>query len=278
MVYKRLLKDNLIILKKDKSEFRSSYNEDEKENIANIYKGNKNFELFNGKNVRLENVYDNDNSSVLILTEIRFYDFISTNMLYINYDKWIEQIPREQISLLDKGMKYIKEDQCPIDFDDIISRKYISNMLAVSVLISDRNDNYMFVRRNSRVAISSDMMSVSVTGSLDDTDFRSTNPILSCVIRETKEELGIDVKEDMIKLRMLVAGEKKLQPIVLCDVVYSMNFENIVRKIYTRNSFKHENSEIFIVKKKDIKNVIEQFQLTEAALEHVRINMDGEYK
>lgn len=272
MVFKKKIDDKFMVIKKNISSFQLPYDSKEKEYIANIYKGNREIDLFNGINVRLENIYDDEENTIFVISKIEFFDFIATNMLFINHEKWKNGASIERMNILNKGVKKLNEDGWPNDFFDIISRNYISNILAVSVLIRDKEENYLLVKRNYNVAISRGMMSVSVTGSLDGEDYDEINPIISCVVRETKEELGLILENNQVHVNMIVAGEKKLQPIVLCDVVVEQNLHHFVENI-NMDRFLKENIEFVIVKKNKLSCILNEYTFTEAASEHIQLNI-----
>ena len=272
MVFERDLKGRLLITKAEHSSFSSPYNEKEKQLIAEIFRGNRKIDLFNGENVRLEAVRSKGNSTELILSRARFFDFISSNMLLLNYEKWLPHTAEAEKQLIEREKRLFDADGSPTCFDDILRRTYLSNILAVSVMLSDQEGNYLLTRRNASVAISSEMMSVAVTGSLDDTDFQQYNPVTSCVIRETLEELGLTLDESSITVKKIVAGEKKLQPILLCDAVVPGSLIDVKTVIENGQSYTAENSELIVVTKNRLPKLLRECRFTEAAMKHIELH------
>lgn len=272
MTLKKEIKKNVKVIKNDSSKFNCPYSEEEKQVISNIFKGNRNVELFNGINVRLDGVINLNDISELYVSKTSFFDLISTNLLLFNYKKWINIVDDKDKKLIEREKELFDADGKPKNIDDLLTRNYLSNAMAVSVLIFDNNNNYLFAKRNGNVAISANIASVSVTGAIDDVDYLNDNPITSCVKRESFEELGLHISDEQISLRMIVAGEKKLQPIVLCDVLIDENLNDEIVKIMNSITFNNENSNLVVIKKPELLGFVNSNEFTEAAIEHVKLH------
>jgi len=269
MVYERNIKEKVIFDRLEKTSYESVYDDEEKTIIADIFKGNRNIELYNGICVRLDSIFDNNESTIFRLSKIKFYDLICSNLLFNNYDAWYERVDAKGKELLERGIREYLDNGTPKSLDDLIAHKYFSNILAVSVMILDENGRSLTIERNDNVAISSGFISTSVTGSLDDDDFVSENPFVNCAVREIKEELGFDITEQQISIIKIVAGKQKLQPIILLDVCVGEDLNTIVKKIYSFTDFKLENKAIRIVEKSELGALIDKGNMTEAARAHL---------
>jgi len=272
MTLKKELNNDIRIKKSNTSLFRSPYSEEEKEAIARFFKGNREIDLFNGINVRLEEMAELDRATELTVSITSFFDLLSTNILLLNYDKWVSSADTTMRELISKEKKLFDRDGEPNSLEDIISRNYLSNAMAVSVLIFDSKGNYLFTKRNNKVAISSNMASVSTTGAIDGEDYCCDNPILECARREVKEELEVEIQSNQIEIREIVAGKSKMQPIVLCDVQID-DVVMAVEIIKQRSCFITEHSEICVVKKENLKQFLQDNSFTEAATEHIMLHL-----
>ena len=146
---------------------------------------------FNGSAVRLESIELDENSSItLSLSELDFYSFLTSNLLV------------EGIEINSKTLEnYLT---CP----------YLANILAVSVLVYD-SESVLLAERSSQVALNPGKMGVSVTGGLTSKDLSSEDCLVSAISSEVKEELGILVEEENIKISGLYISKDKLQPVII---------------------------------------------------------------
>lgn len=272
MTLKKEINGNTTIIKSYESEFKSPYCEKEKEIIIDIFRGNRNITIFNGINVRLDSIKEMHGSVELQLSKTFFYDLVTTNLLINNYDSWIEKADKKKANILAKEKNLFDRDGSPHSLEELLLRDYLSNAIAVSVLIYDEEGYYLFTTRNSSVAISSSIASVSATGAVDDYDFNTSNPIISCVKREVEEELGLVLEDDQVKIKMIVAGEKKLQPIVLCDVKVKESISDIVKILHENGKYLSENLSLNIVPRDELSSFLKHNELTEAATEHVLLH------
>lgn len=249
--------NNITIKKSNTTEFISPYSEKEKEAILNCLIDEK-ANITNEINIRLDSIDELDEKIELQLSRTSFYDLLTTN-LSVNCN----------IQTTDKVKNLFTKDGQPKTIENLLSRNYLSNALAVSVLIRDKNGYYLFSKRNSKVAISPNITSVSVTGAVNDKDFEKQNPILSCVKRETYEELGLILTDEQINIKMIVAGEKKLQPVVLCDVIIQNDLTEITKKANDNKKYLEENTRLSIVPSGELLQFLKCNKMTEAAIEHV---------
>ena len=238
-----------------KTLFENILNQDEIDEVIALYSKGK--VLYNDKAVRLDNVILGDNI-ILELSLVNFFDFLSSNMINMNIDILKERNER-LISKIAVGIKF----QDINNYRDVITNKHLANIVAVSVLVRDKEGKYGFVQRSNTVAIGSNLMSVTCTGSLDADDFKSDNPIINCVKRELHEELNII--PDVIKIDSIVISKTKLQPIVVVDCYIDDTFNNCINKIKSAADYNLEITKFYAVPQDKLNQFIINEKLTDAA-------------
>lgn len=271
MVYKFDLRDTEFLHNKE-TNYHSIFTREERDTVVNIYSRGTNMELYDGCSIRLDSISKDNDKTTLAISKVSFYDFIATNVLLEKYDIILKKCSSKyEEELVTRLKNRIDEDEVIECIDLILSRNYLSNVLAISIVLEDREGNVLLVKRGANVAVASNIVGVSVTGVIDESDYEAKNPFLNCALREIKEELGIEVAVDDVCIHSLVAGTKRLQPVVLCNVVYDGLLSDILSKLHKTDDFYKENKQAMILTKEELKKSIDSFVLTEAGEEHLRI-------
>ena len=173
--------------------------------------------LFNGGTVRLNGIHTTpSNSMVLEIYPLTYFDSLTTNMLYGNYKNKLSQLDltKQEDAWIHQIVSNINESNIS-SVEDILSNTHLANTLGVSVLVKDITGRYCMVLRNKDLAVGAGLLSVTVTGAIDGTDYKNEDPIISCAQRELKEELGLE--DCTLTPRYIAFSKNKLQPICIID-------------------------------------------------------------
>lgn len=262
MVYK-LNAYNQQYKKLNQTTYKSFFNADDQKTLIGLIERISNKKFINDPAVRLEGCIQSSESTTLTLSKTHFYDFLISNYLKYNFDKFARYADEKENSLLMKFKQQI-DSYTFVDFQSILKNDYLSNILAVSVLIIDKNSNVLLVKRNHSVGISNGFISTSATGSVDMEDFNSDDPILNCAKRETKEELNYELQD--LELISLVCGYNKIQPIALVNA-YVNDVDEIISNV--GDGFSLENDTIISMKSTELINILNNNNMTEACNEHL---------
>lgn len=268
MIYEKEI-INYVCVHSDRIAYHSLFDEQEKNLLVDLIKKVFNRNFANEKSVRLDGIDYNSNMKISI-SLLEFYDFLVTNFAVLNMDKLLNNANLVERALLLR-LKDAIDNAAIKEFDDICKHQFLSNIIAVSCLVKDKKGRVLLTRRNNNVGIANGFLSVSVTGSVDFFDFQSEDPFLACCEREIEEELGLSLGADSdIKLKKIVCGEKKLQPIALIDVIVD-DIQLVVESLKKCQGFCEENSQYYICEFKEIKTMLEsgQYNVTEAGLAHL---------
>lgn len=260
-VYIYKIKEQPSIIRLKKSKFQNILNKNERDRIVKLYSKDK--IMYNNPVVRLDNILEYPHLT-LELSLIEFFDFISSNMINMNIDKFKKDCisSSKDVELLSKISMSIASDKIK-SYKDIIDNSYLANIIAVSVLVEDKDGNLGFVKRGNKLAIGSGFLGVTCTGSLDNIDFFEDNPIISCVKRELKEELNII--PNGIEITNIIFSKTKLQPIFTVSCKIKERFADIINNIQNAVDYKIEIKNFYSVPKKYLKEFIKDEQLTDVA-------------
>lgn len=268
MVYEKQISEYECI-HNEKSNFKSIFNDEEKTILIELVKRVFNREFTNEKSVRLDAIEVKDKMKIKVsLSE--FYDFLSSNFIVLNLDKLMDYSNEVEKELLLRFKKILDNNKIKC-FDDIYNADFLSNIIAVSCVIIDKNGHFFLTRRNNNVGIANGYLSVSVTGSVDGEDYNKNDPFIACCSREIREELGFIIDECCdVKFKKFVCGEKKLQPIALIDVIVD-DIQKVINTLKSCEGFNEENSKYFICDRDEVKALIsnDQYNITEAGLAHL---------
>lgn len=247
--------------------FRNVYNEEE---IKQLVQTDRKKNLFNGDCVRLDSIQHNSFS----VSEVHFFDFLTTNLTYKPASKNLKTFRGEIHSLLlDKDYRThkllehrikarINSNGKPKTAEETLAINELANVITVSILLEDTDGNYLLVKRGNKVAISSGNFATTAAGSLTLDDLKETNPFIACGQRELKEELDLDVT---LEVTDVVISKQKLQPAVLLQGKVNTTFKNLKDRMIAAPDFKEENTALFSVPKSDIAVLVRHLQFTDVA-------------
>lgn len=273
-VYELKFKDNLVY-KKSKSNSVSYLEKDVVEKIIELWMGYKNGKVFNSTNIRLDNICVDEQRVILSIGYTYFYDFLVSNIIRQQFETfkcYIEDSEinegKELIKALENYYASIKDEYDSIQ--SLIKDGNMANAIAISVLVMDKNDNVMLVKRSNKVAIGKDLYSVTATGATDEKDYEDENPIKHCALRELSEELKFKIDINDLYVKAIVAGKKKMQPIAIVDAIVPFNLGDVKIEKDDAEDFEFEVDKVFICKREDIRKILEQQTFTEAGEYHLK--------
>lgn len=272
MTYNYTIKDSYVFKKTSKSSFESFYSEEVYNSLSRIFPSLFGKEFTNGYCVRLDHCNEVEGETILTISPIRFFDFLLTNFLYLNYHKVVTSVTGITKIQVEHFYQSLMIDPSVFSFEGIISKKQLSNLFAISCIITD-GVNFIITKRNGNVGISNHFYSTTVTGIIDDNDFRDDNPVLSCCRREIAEELGCDMPINCMNFKHIVCGDDKIQPIALVDVKVD-DIEKVVNCIKDNTGFWDESSGYCLCTKSDILQLLadENVHFTSAGRTHLEFN------
>lgn len=205
--------------------------------------------LFNGTCIRIDSLQNNH----AIISPVMFYDFFCCNIIAIhNRDPIVWPTMQQALA------PYGKMDSV----DKILSIKCLPNIIGVSTLLHDCNDDYLLVERNTAVSVGSGLFAATSSGSLDDSDLYSPNPIIGCGERELVEELNLRCN---LSIQGLVIPIQKMQPIALLTGQVFRPWRQLLPSLKQGIDFKKENSRVLIVPKSKLLSIISLYSFTDAA-------------
>ena len=251
--------------------YQSIYTDDEHEILVGCVKRIFGRDFTNEIAVRLDNLEEHDGNTIISISKVGFYDFLLTNFLALNKDRVIENVNGEEKQIAYKLYNIMNQEPEFNSVKSIVGSSYLSNILAVSCLMFDR-ERALITKRNGKVGISNDFISVSVTGSVDSTDFDANDPIKNACVREAFEELNFNIETDQLTVDRIVCGEKKTQPIAIVNCCVK-NVERIVDSLTNHKGFLDENKGYQLCSKDELKKLVNDgyVSLTEAARRHIEV-------
>lgn len=253
--------------KSTQSTFLPMLNQKNKEAIISFTKKTNN--LFNGNIVRLDSIkHSDDNVLQFDISMVTYYDSMTTNMLYHKYHDKLGQL--DDNKPVEKNIKSIINNISNMgisSFTEIINNPFLANPLAVSVMIRDIDNDYCMVRRKNNLAVGASLLSVTVTGGVDDVDYETENPIISCAKRELMEELFLQCND--LSLDYIAISKTKLQPIAIVNGKINDKWENITTNFARATDFSNEVNGFFIIHKEQLPAFIKNNKMTDAAYFHI---------
>lgn len=248
--------------------------------IIELFSLYKNANYFNSKVVRIEKIRNIKEKSEVEIALIDFYDFLLINIIlnqldnFVSYLKKIKQYDgiKDVMEALDRYRVQMRQIG---DFETLINRGTSSNALAVSVLLTDQQGNYLLTKRSKSVGIGEKLYSVTATGAVDENDYGQLDPIKNCVLRELREELNIHIKNEDLQIVSIVAGVQKLQPIAIVNGKIEGTFSELSCAMRKAEDFKHEVDKIYIGDKKTLVEILNKGKLTEAIEYHLKSAIEG---
>ena len=235
------------------------YTQQERDAIIQKYKTPN---LFNGSCVRLDRIV----GDVAYLSPVWFYDFLCCNIVgFHNKDPlaW---------SKLDLHLKkYGKLNS----FEKVLEVNELPNIIGVSTLLHDINNEYLLVERNTSVSVGSGLFACTSSGSLDVDDMQYDNPIVGCGLRELEEELNMRCQ---LYLTGLVIPVQKMQPIALLTGTIGVPFRQILPQMKQGIDFNKENTRVLLVPKEKLLPMISTYSFTDAAAYQIFTEAGGNKK
>ena len=241
--------------------FKNIYTEEEQKQLLAHSSGKK---LFNGDMVRLLKVDKN----VCYIQEIRYFDFLTTNLVYrpasskllapkdvlwhMIYDEEFRARNKLENRLKAKVAWYGKLKT----FDDVLNVQEFANAIAISIMLRDKDNNVLIVRRGGKNAISSGAFAVSATGSLIMKDLAEENPFVFDGCREV--EVQLVVKE-------IIIVKQKYQPVVLLEGKVDKSFKELKNHMKCAKDYNDENTSLYAVPSNKIRGVVRKYKFTDTS-------------
>lgn len=256
---------------KNKTEYVSVFNEKEKSRLMEIYSRDTN--IFNGVVIRLDKMELQGEMCTFYISKINYFDLLTSNILNYNPEKWFKKALNKDEEDFCNNMLVKIEDVAKNHFniENVISNINLSNVIAISVLIKDKNGNFGITKRSKALNISTSFFSTSVTGDVDEKDFETDDPLINCVRREVFEELGIKI--DKIKIRGIAISKTKLQPVILFDAEIDEEWEALIKNMTKAKDYNFEVEKFLITSSDKISNILDSEQFTDATKFHVYLNI-----
>lgn len=226
------------------------FTKEERDFIINKYR-TKN--LFNGDCVRLDSIEDGH----AFISASCFYDFLCCNIAGIHN--------RDSLAYSKLSQSIAKYGKLTT-FDKVLNVRELPNIIGVSTLLHDVNNDFLLVERNTSVSVGSGLFACTSSGSLDVDDMLLPNPITGCGERELKEELNLNVR---LFMEGLVMPIQKLQPIALLTGMVTRPWREIVPVMLQAKDFRKENTRILIVPKDKLLPIISMYSFTDASAYHI---------
>lgn len=235
------------------------FTQSEREAIIQKYKTPN---LFNGNCIRLDSLKNGH----AMISPVMFYDFLCCNIVGIHNK---DPLAWSKLSMyLDK---YGKLDS----FDKVIEVSELPNIIGTSTLLHDCNDDFLLVERNTAVSVGSGLFACTSSGSLDENDITSPNPIIGCGVRELTEELNLNCT---LSIEGVIIPKQKMQPIALLTGQVFRPWRELLPAIMQGVDFHKENSRIFIVPKDKLLSMISLYAFTDAAAFQIFFEAGGDKK
>jgi 8-oxo-dGTP pyrophosphatase MutT (NUDIX family) len=254
--------------------FQSPISKLERDHLVEFYGKRNGSNPHNGSCVRLDHVSKTDTGLEMQISLVDFYDFIATNLTVYPANAPIRSF-RNQIAtvirsfhlfpvmnqVIEQAKKYTPPP--PRGIGDILQNKALANIVAVSVLVVDKEGKIGIVKRTKNVAISSGNFGMACAGTVSEVDFAAEDPFLSCVVREMEEECNIKI--DHAHFDGIVVPTQKMQPVFL----YHVNLENTWEEHYSEmikaKDYAFETESLYAVPLKHSIRFAAQARMTDTA-------------
>lgn len=273
-VYKYDITKEIIYITTDSS-LKMPINKKERDLVVNAFSEYKKKTYFNTQVVRLESIEDQGEKIEIKISLIEFYDFLVVNIISLQLEGFIQYLKNNSIYnnlkvVINQLNQYCAVMRQVSNFKTLVDAGISSNALAISVLLTDNNGDYLLTQRGKSVGISERLHSVSVTGTVDENDYHSIEPLKNCAIRELYEELNININSEDIHICSIVAGKNKLQPIVIVNGKINGTFNDLLNKMSEAKDFTYEVDELCIVNKRNLAKILNKKKFTEAVEYHLK--------
>ena len=268
--------DKNIEYKKSESTIKLPITDSSRDRMIEAFASYKGVNYFNNKVVRLEKIENNDNKIQLTLSLIDFFDFLVINIISAQLEDFVQYLRAMNVyyTLCDEieSIKQYRDDMLGVkDFTTLIANGYSSNALAISALLTDEKGDYLLTQRGLKTGISEMMHSVTATGAIEEEDYHSMDAIRNCVVRELREELNLCVDKKDLNISSIVAGKKKLQPIVIVNGRVKGSFSKLLKNVNDAVDFEYEVHKLIISDREELETIVQNENFTEAIEYHLKI-------
>ncbi|MDD3415863.1 MAG: NUDIX hydrolase [Lachnospiraceae bacterium] len=251
----------------EKNQFKNIFQENEQKQLLAHSTGKK---LFNGNMVRLTKIKNN----TCYVQEIKYFDFLTTNLVFkpasskllslkdvlwhMIFDEEFRERNKLENRLKSKVAWYGKLKT----FDEVLNVDEFANAIAISIVLRDKEDKILIVRRGNKNAISSGTFAVSATGSLAIEDLKEENPFVYAGCREVREELNLEVE---LVIKDIIVVKQKYQPVVLLEGKVEKSFKELGATIRQAKDNKDENTRLYAVPHRKVRGVARKYKFTDTS-------------
>lgn len=244
--------------------------EEETARLLRMYRLYAGADVYSGACLRLSGITQRDGQTVLHTSVCGFADLLAANILRGKYDACMRYARDDKDrQLLGKLSGLFDGKRTYASFSDLIHTGNMPNCLAVSVLVRDASGNVLLARRSRNVGIAQGFCSVSCTGVSEPDDLIQEDPFAYRAFCELYEETGIRLEPSRFSVRMLAAGEEKLQPAVLLDACTDEPLEELLKKAEKPRD--PEAEMLISAGKEDVIRMLESERMTEVCRAHLMI-------
>lgn len=253
-------------------------NRDDRDRVVCKYADYLNINIHNGKSVNLESVLVDDLNFVIEVSVIEFFDVFLFNRLRGIDSGFIEYLENlsdfTDIEIYRMLVAYNQSLMAKYsNISEFIENSDIPKPIAVSVMVCTLDGFYLVTERPAHLAIGGGLSSVSVTGAVEVEDLKHSNPFASCISRELREELNLDISIEDIELLGIGLGERKMQPVVLANVVVDIDSKSIIHDSRNASEYTLEVEGLRALTTDGLKKFIEDNNLTEIGKFHIQMLM-----
>jgi 8-oxo-dGTP pyrophosphatase MutT (NUDIX family) len=210
-----------------KTAFEHPLSRDEREVVRRLMDAVAGRRSWDGRLARLERLEPIDKGHLLVLSEIGFRDFLTTNVafaagpqsgmssLLLRPGLWSLASHAARIMAVHRHEVMQGIDPKEPTLPQVLGSKRLANALAFALLIIDKTGRALLTERQRGLAVAGGEFALSATGSVERTDLADENPLLSGCAREASEELGLELDRAKLRFEGVVLARSKVQPVAL---------------------------------------------------------------
>lgn len=272
------------------SDFKFPFPDTVMHQVARYYADKVGGPAYNSPCVCIENVQEvSDYTTRIALSTGDFYHFLLANVIgreaIEGRDSDIVRTFKEMGApedVLDAtvllGRRFKKARNTIESFTDCCRQMLLPNVVALSIFVRDKNDNFLVSQRTSNVVIAKNMGGVTSTGTLElmdcvtyATEGRNIDPFCAAAQRELAEETEFKhVADSAFTLRGLMIGQAKLQPVAIVDVVVDEDLSGYMSsEPCGSDESEPELARIMAVPREYLQKLVFTYDMTEAASYHM---------
>lgn len=267
-----------------RKKFKSIFTPEEKNLIVKM---NDKVNCYDGIVIRLDSIQN----CQCQLSKVGFYDFLSTNLTYKPASNNVRTFKGTLLAAIyDEDYKKVKALENRLksvifrygrlnSFKKVLEVNELANVITVSTMIEDSDENVLIVERANKVAVFSGKFSASSDGTVNLCDVYSTageSPFIVCAKRSVKRELGLDLQQ--VRFQRLVMSKQNLQPAALVSGKLTEPLSKLIESIEKRPEFLQENIKAHVVNKKKALRMIRRKQFADVAAYHIYLTCKQERK